>query len=388
VTTHLSADDILANARRLVPELWTRARETAELRRVPSDLAARIREAGVNRICFPESWGGAEMPLPQQIELMEVLAYGDPAAAWAAKINSDAGGFASLLDPTAARELFPSVDYGVAGQGGPTGRAVVVAGGYRVTGRWSFGSGSHSADVLMAGCLVVDDSGNPVAPERLMVLAPASGFQIEDTWYTHGLAGSGSHHYSTKDLFVPAHHIIPVQFGAAHFDGPLYRDPILVTLTTPTVGVVLGLMKRAIEVGCEQAQKKVISIPPPSRNLKDLPRAHTAIARAEMLYGAARSYVYDSINRYWDECSRGASASPEAIQKVALSRLNAVRAAPEVARLLLDMVGAPAVYDEVPLARLLRDGDTIRQHHANTDDFLELFGRARLAGAALGSPLG
>jgi len=104
------------------------------------------------------------MPLPQQVELMEILGYADPSTAWAAKINSDAGALASLLDPVAARELFQDVDHAVAGQGGPNGRAVIVPGGYRVTGRWSFGSGCHSADVLMAGCLVVDDAGNPAPP--------------------------------------------------------------------------------------------------------------------------------------------------------------------------------------------------------------------------------
>ena len=77
------------------------------------------------------------MPLPQQVELLEILAYGDPSVAWAVKIGSDSGYFCAFLEQSAARELYPSIDFITAGQAPPNGRAVRVSGGYRVSGRWA-----------------------------------------------------------------------------------------------------------------------------------------------------------------------------------------------------------------------------------------------------------
>src|SRR6185437_11993955 len=83
----------------------------------------------------------------------------DPSVAWAVKIGSDSGYFWAFLEESAARELYPSIDYATAGQAPPNGRAVRVPGGYRVTGRWGFASGGTHADVMVGGCLIVESAG-------------------------------------------------------------------------------------------------------------------------------------------------------------------------------------------------------------------------------------
>ncbi len=90
------------------------------------------------------------MPLPEQVELFEILGYADPSVAWAVKINTDSGYFAAFLEEDAARELYPNIDMATAGQAPPNGRAVIAPGGYRVSGRWGFGSGITHADVVVA----------------------------------------------------------------------------------------------------------------------------------------------------------------------------------------------------------------------------------------------
>src|SRR6185437_14819185 len=154
VSKPMTSEEILANVRALVPEIQSRTGETAKLRRLPADLVAKLRAAGVFQIMFPRSWGGPEMSLPQQVELIETLAYGDPSVAWAVKIGSDSGYFCAFLQEGAARELYPSIDHITAGQAPPNGRAICVPGGYSVTGRWGFASGCTHANVMIGGCLV------------------------------------------------------------------------------------------------------------------------------------------------------------------------------------------------------------------------------------------
>jgi indole-3-acetate monooxygenase len=387
----MTSDDILANARALVPEIAGRAGETARLRQLPHDLVEKLKAAGVFRIMFPKSWGGPEMPLPQQVELMEILAYGDPSVSWVVKIGSDSGYFSAWLEEQAARELYPDIDYVTAGQAPPNGRAVRVPGGYRVTGRWGFASGCTHADVLVAGCMAVDGEQAAVPtrtsmtmPDLLFVLAPASSWTIEDTWYSHGLAGSGSHHYSAKDLFVPESHTFRMQ-GTTKFAGPLYAEAGSATVFIPMVGTPLGLMRRAIETACAVAGERVVSLPPPPTRMKDLPRVQSALARAQMLYGSARAYAYQSVERLWDELKSTGHATLETRRDVGLSRIHTYRIAREVAQSMFDTVGPPAVYESLPLGRLLRDAIAMNEHLGFNDGVVERLGGMMLGGSPDGA---
>jgi indole-3-acetate monooxygenase len=379
----LTAEQILANAQALAPEIASRAAEAASLRRLPRDLVDRLKTAGCFRVMFPRSWGGPEMPLPMQVEMIETLAHADTAVAWCVKIGSDSGLFAAWLEESAARELYPDIDFVTAGQAPPNGRALRVEGGYRVTGRWGFGSGCTHADVMVGGCVVTDGQvagaeGSVFgAVEVIHVLAPAAGWQIEDTWFAHGLAGSGSHHYSTKDLFVPAGHVLDLM-KASERDEPLYRLPITASVSIPMAGVPLGLARRAIEELCALAGQKVVAIPPPPTLLKNLPRVRLAVARAQSLLGAARAYVYETVQRLWDEVERQDQASMKARRDVGLARIHAHRMACEVAQLAFDTAGPAAVYATSPLDRLLRDAVTINQHLLFNDGVLEELGAMAL----------
>src|SRR6185437_1081332 len=272
VSKPMTSEEILANVRALVPEIQSRTTETAKLRRIPADLVAKLRAAGVFRIMFPRTWGGPEMPLPQQVELIETLSYGDPSVGWAVKIGSDSGYFCAFLEESAARELYPSIDYATAGQAPPNGRAVRVPGGYRVTGRWGFASGCTHADVMVGGCLIVESAG-ATPTGMIYILAPAASFEVEDTWYSNGLVGSGSHHYKVKDLFIPERHAFSLA-GPAKFDGPLFADAGSATVFIPMAGTPLGLMRRAIEVTVELSREKVISLPAPPTLMRNLPRVN------------------------------------------------------------------------------------------------------------------
>ncbi|MFZ1991335.1 MAG: acyl-CoA dehydrogenase family protein [Alphaproteobacteria bacterium] len=387
----LTSEDILSNVRTLAPEISARAGETAKLRQIPRDLVEKLRVAGVFRVMFPKSWGGPEMPLPQQVELFDILGYADPSVAWATKINTDSGYFAAFLDEDAARELYPDIDMATAGQAPPNGRAVKAPGGYRVTGRWGFGSGITHADVIVAGCMVVEEEG-AAAPTRMFssmpgmifVLAPAKSWTIEDTWYSNGLAGTGSHHYHTKDLFVPERHTFTMA-GAAKQPGPLYADGGSARVFVPMAGLPLGLMRRVIEEACKLSEERKITLPAPPTLMKEIPRIRFAIARAQMLHGAARAYVYDTVGQLWDELVSRGQASLTTRREVGIARIHAHRTAREVAQLMFDTVGAPAVYQNLPFGSLLADSVMINQHLGFNDGVIERLGGMMLGGSPDGA---
>lgn len=259
-------------------------------------------------------------------------------------MDSDSGYFAGFLEDTAARALYKGLDTVIAGQVPPNGTAERVGGGYRVSGRWTFGSGSNHADVLLGGCIVTE-GGQPMVergvPVQRIVLAPASNFEIIDTWHSTGLAGSGSHDYAARDLFVPEAHTLASD-PAPTRSAPLYC--YFGMFLASWHGVALGLARRAIDTALAVAGKKIHIFPPPPTLLRNRPHARVAFAKAEMDLGAARAFTHGTIDRIWDDAQARGRVSEENRRAMALSLSYAFRSARGITQSMYDLVGPTAVY--------------------------------------------
>jgi len=371
----VTGTDIIGAVRALQPEILSRGDEIASRRRLPLDLVDRLKTAGAFRIAMPKVWGGPEMTPREQCEVYETLGAADASVAWCVKIGSDSGFFAAQLEERAARTLYPELDFVTAGQVPPNGLGERVDGGYRLSGHWTFGSGSTHADV-MAGGFLVTENGKPVmregGPLARVALAPASRFEVLDTWHSTGLAGSGSNDYRVRDLFVPEEHTI-TQDDPPRRDEPLYC--YFGMFLASWHGVALGLARRAIDATIAIADRKMHLFPPPPIPLRQRPHARVALAKAEMLWGASRAFTYETIDRIWDEAQRERRVSPEARRAMALSLSHAFRTARDVAQMMYDLAGPTAVFStKTPLDRLLRDAITMSEHLLLSDSFLEMVG--------------
>jgi indole-3-acetate monooxygenase len=207
--TLLDGATILARARGIAAVLREEADECEQSRQLTPRAVEALRSTGAFRMPMPRAWGGPEVDLVTQVEVIESLADAYGSAGWCASIGGVGGYVTAALDDDVARVLYPALDAVTAGWVMPGGRLRPVDDGYRLSGRWQFGSGCTHADVMLSGAVVVDADGEPVAtpdgvPETRLVVLPAEQFDILDTWHTTGLAGTGSHDYTIHDAFVPA----------------------------------------------------------------------------------------------------------------------------------------------------------------------------------------
>jgi alkylation response protein AidB-like acyl-CoA dehydrogenase len=383
MTETMTPAAIKAAARTLAPEIESRAGEIAELRRLPADLVLKLKASGAFRMLMPRAWGGPEMTPREQTEVIEIYSQADASVGWCVMIGSDSGFFVGFHEEAAARELYPDLDFSIAGAGSPLGRAVRVPDGFRVSGRWPFASNINNAEVIIAICPVFDGE-TPVLvqghPEMRLVAAPAASWEILDTWYTTGLAGSGSNDYTAKDLFIPESHTI-AGFPASRpvRPEPIYAWPSLFLANMH--GVPLGLARHAIDIVKTMAgQKRQPNWTRPNESLlmKEVPRVRASIARAEMLLGAARAYTYETLDRLWDELCGEHRVSLETRVAVAASRQHAFKIGREIAQLMVDTAGSSAIYRTSPLDRLLRDAITMCQHWTAQERTLEMIGAVAL----------
>lgn len=373
----LTAEGILARARAVAPRLRERAEDIENSRRLPPDVVELLRGTGVFRMARPRAWGGPELDAMQQTEVVEALATGDASAAWCAMIGMDTPIYAGFLGEDVARQLLEDPDAVTAGAIMPMGRAERVPGGYRVTGQWHFGSGITHSTWVVGGVLVTRggelEPGPPGAPGTWrIVVAPVEDFEIEDTWYTTGLAGSGSRDYRTEDLYVPEEYTFSftrprVTGAAATSDAVLRNMP----------GVPLGVARAAIDHVRRMAATRIdrATRTPWSESY----RVQTTIARAEMDLTAARYAVYGSLREQWEILQAGDVPTPDEQVATVLARAGAFRTARSVVASLFDLVATAAVYRPSVLDRWLRDLNTMCQHVVAQDEILQSAG-ARLLG--------
>jgi alkylation response protein AidB-like acyl-CoA dehydrogenase len=351
---------ILANAQEIAPLLRDHAAEVEAARRLTEPVVDALRATGVFRMAMPAAWGGPELDICRQIGIIETLSRADASAGWCAMIGADSGYYSGYLDDAAARSLYPTLDAVTAGWIHPAGTLEVCDGGYRLTGRWSFGSGVTHADVIV-GAARVTENGAPRlladgTPEARIAMLPAARWRVLDTWRPLGLAGSGSHDYTINDTFVPAENTWA--YGQTYRPGPLYswRGMFMVN----QVGVPVGIALDACDVAASILDAKVMM--PQMIPARDEPRVRAGIARARAMVGAVRSYVYDTVDAFWRVVAAGHEPSFEQRAQLVGLFVYSVSECRSAVRLLVDTVGTAAIQHGCSLGRSMRDLDTIAQH--------------------------
>ncbi|MGI5350697.1 acyl-CoA dehydrogenase family protein [Streptomyces sp. CA-250714] len=376
-----TAADILAAAWAIAPRLRARSAQIEEGRRLPADIVELVRGTGAFRMGFTEEFGGPALTSAQQTQVLEAISYGDTSAGWCAMVGMDSGLFANYLPAPAVRQMFPTLDLSSAGMLAPAGRAERVPGGYRLTGRWGFGSGIAHADWVFAGAHTYTDGEQDRSatgtPNWRVMMVPPEQVELLDTWYATGLAGSGSMDYTIDGVLVPEEHTFSFRAPRSR-TGPL-STPDLQMRKMP--GVPLGAARAALDQVREAARTSTDTRT--GRPWADDQRVQLVLGECETRLTAVRHAVYRSLDHRWSRLEAGATqADLTAHERVdtMLARLNAFRTARSVVRRLYDLSAATAPHRSSSLDRWLRDLETMCQHFMAQDQIIQSAGAFLLGG--------
>ena len=165
------------------------------------DVMDSLFNAGLGKLSIPKAFGGQQAPLPTIVEILQTLSKYDASVSWQVAVQVAMGRLADYISEEAANEIYSGTRRFVIGAIHSGGTAVPDKDGYKLSGRWSFASGSHYADWLVCTAAVQDDNGADT-PEIRMFFVPANECQILDTWDTLGMRGTASHDFTCKDIWV------------------------------------------------------------------------------------------------------------------------------------------------------------------------------------------
>lgn len=363
----------------LLPAIRARRQEIEQARRMPRDLIEELRKTGMFRLSVPRAIGGEEARPVDIMRAIETVATADGSTGWCAMIATGNNVASGYMRESGAREVFADAAAPTAGIAAPAGKAVRVAGGVRVSGRWPFASGITHCEWVWAGCLVMEDGRprmTPHGPEIVHVCMPVSEVVIHDTWHVSGLCGTGSNDFSATDIFIPEQRIFALLDPSGHRPEPLYQMPPLGLFVYQVVCVGLGIARSALDDLAELAQAKVPTLY--TEVLADKAVVQVELARAEAALGGARSFLYDTVEDMWQSVCAG---QPPTSRQLALGRIAATHAAETAAavtRTVNTLAGGSSIYSTSSLQRHARDAEAITHHFTVAPHTWEEAGRVLL----------
>ena len=374
---------LVERARALAPLIAREADEIERTRRLTPAVVAALVENGLYRALLPQSLGGTEASIEAFMQMLEEIAKADASTAWCLGQCSVCAMIAASLDHDTAREIF-NTPPGILAWGAIALEARSVEGGYRVTARWDFASGSRQASWLGAHVRIVGADGTPRkhadgSPELRTILFPVASATLHDVWQAIGLAGTGTDSYEVNDLFIPERFTAFRDVTAAlRESGPLYRIGTGATFSLGFAAVSLGVARATLDAAIALSRGKHPSLA--AGAMRDNAAVQGLIGRTEGDLRAARAYLYATAQAMWRELCATGEFSTAHRSAVRLAATWTIHQSTKVVDTAYHMAGATAVFNANRFERRFRDMHAIAQQIQARDTHYEDVGKTILAG--------
>lgn len=341
-------------------------------RRVSDVVFRAMAEAGLFRLWLPAALGGPAFSPVQFMDIVEAACALDGSVGWLVANGggmSRAGGY--LSEPV-ARELFADPHAFVVAATGAVGNAVPCDGGYRVSGRWPFGSGSSHATYFMGLASVKADDGREGPP--ICCYFPPTDVVVHDNWHVSGLRGTHSCDFEIKDVFVASDHAHSLLNHQPTQPGIVYRLPGGTAFPLSITATPLGMARGALDAFAAIASRKARS----GTTLRDRETVQMAMGRATAIHRAARALLNEAITDLTVALDEGADRLVQARVNFRLACAHAGDSALQVANLLAPEAGTASLAEAGTLERSLRDIHAATKHIAMNSIGYVIAGRVGL----------
>lgn len=351
-------------ARALAPLIRANADEIEARRELTRPVFEAIADAGLFQMAVPKVIGGSEVDYPTFVSVMEELGKADASTAWAVNQGSNFGNFAARMAPDVARTIWIDTPRSVvANTPGPTAKAIVVPGGYRVTGRQPFSTGCRHASWIAAHAQIIENGEMRLRdgkPEARYLLMPVAQVELLDTWKTRGMRGTGTHHFEVNDVLVPEERTVFPRGGPQVSGGVRYKIPPTLGFAGGDAAIALGLARSCLEAFCELAGAKTPRYV--QGLLREQPLVHFTVGQAEAALRSGRAFLMEAVHELWNELVSTEVASMERRATLRLATTHAIRLAAKIVEDIYSACGATAVFEGDLIQRHFQDIHVITQH--------------------------
>lgn len=365
--TEVTGEILIERARAIVPDLRKRGRAAEEAGRIPDETIEDITNAGLFKAVVPKRYGGYEIDYKYVPQIFRELGRGCTSTAWTLGFliyhNFQFGHYSQQ----AQDEVWGGRGYTMApGIVMPSGVAVPVEGGLRLTGRWGYATGIQHGDwVLLSAPIAGTEKDSP--PDFRRCFVPVSEFTIHDTWDVAAMRATGSHDVELKDVFVPEHRQIrqaDLRNGTAPGleinTGPLWQMPLVPLMVYSAVTPLLGAAEGMLELVSEILATKVGAYT--GFKLDQQMGVRVRLTQNKVLLNATRALFDSKLNEAWEMVERGEKMTPEQRLEARVVVNHIARTSYQIVNNLALEAGSRATYSDSPIQRFQRDVNSLVTH--------------------------
>jgi len=382
-TAVTASDELLARIRELQPLIEKNAARGEQERRVVEESITALTEAGVFKIAQPRRYGGYPSSVRTMLDVSAAVAEADGGTGWIVALGNVCAWLTGLFSEQAQDEVWGAdPDARISGVLTPSCESVKVDGGFRVTGRWFYNSGSWHSSWAILGFPIVNADGEMI--DQGLALIPFADLSIEETWFVAGMSSTGSNCLIAADVFVPEHRIMSGlqalggQYPTGRADEALYRSAFIPVLALVLAGPQLGMGRKALELVTRKADAKPISYTFYAAQA-DSTAFQLQLAQAALMIDTAHLHAY----RAADDIDRAAAAGayPDLLRR---ARVRAdtgwvIENITKAIDTLLFAHGAGSFAQVNPLQRIWRDSAVAARHALGLPMVnYEIYGKALL----------
>jgi len=383
----VDAQPVVQAAAALQPVLRDYHDELEREQRLPRVLVEEMRAAGFYRLVIPRALGGLEVDPLTYLRVVELLAEGCGSVGWNLANNS-IGQLVTLgLPEEGTREIHgqgPATMAGTAVQGG--GQGVPVDGGYRVSGRWSFGSGCQESSWMLGSFQILDNGEPRRSPEGKPlfwrgVFHRAEAEIVPGSWDVAGLRGTGSFDWTVDNIFLPErrttpHVGMPLDNQWSRWPGTTYALPSVAWIGPHHSSVITGIARAGIDALIALAVEKT----PRGRTgmLCEYPQVQESIGKADAMLNAGRLYRGAMLTDLWNTIAAGRETTLEQRARCRLAPIYAADCARDAMDLMYRYGGSTSFKRSTRLAECWRDLHVVAQTQTIGPEWYPIGGRALL----------
>jgi alkylation response protein AidB-like acyl-CoA dehydrogenase len=309
------------------------------------------------------------------MRVVEAAAAIDGSIGWIVANGAGMSRVAGYIPESIARDWFADPCAFIVSATGAVGAAQPVEGGYRVTGRWPFGSGASHGSRFM-GLAAVKDRSNSNQPPICCYFAREHVI-IHDTWHVSGLRGTASCDFEVNDAFVPDDHTHDFFAPVPTRPGLLYRIPAPSIFPWSIAGAPLGIASGAMSAFAKLATQNKTRLGTTVR-LQDREIVQSAVGRAEAIMGAARAFLNEAAAELVSSLDDGGDRMMRARARLRIACAYAAEGSMSIVQTLAAEAGAVAIFETTGLERSVRDVQAAVKHVAMSPYNYIIAGRLHL----------
>ena len=337
------------------------------VRTLNQETVAALWQSGLMQYSNPIEAGGAEPSIPDMLEVWEELAWQDGSVGWIGIANLPSAAFAAAYLPDEGfEEVFTANDHRITmgGQFAPNGQGHVANGGYTISGKWNFGSGTGHSEYVAAGFIPFRD-GVPVMaegglPDLRVAIFPHDAIRFTDGWHVTGLKGTGSFDYEVDQVFVPESRTYRLFTREPMRGGNVFRLGIMPITGAGHGAWAIGVSRSCLDDVMTLAQTRQRM--GEASNLANKMTFQAGLAHHEGMWRSAWCLLQDTHEGIWASVERGDELTLAMRADMRMAATYATQASREIVQWAHLAAGTTAIREGSRLERAFRDMYTGTQH--------------------------